>query len=131
LTEFNAQVNRLFTAVIIISERKNTDKELVQQQASYIKAVKAHLHVADHHDLRKKSTSMIEIKLLQLEKSHHQTCLFKDMLNSYCAVVHCHFPLAIHAFTDIFENNLSALKHIVIMSAEFVKRKDDNKSALS
>ena len=125
------QVNRLFTAVIIISERKNADKELVQQQASYIKAVKAHLHVADCHDLRKKPTSMIKIKLLQLEKSHHQTCLFEDMLNSYHAVVHCHFLLTIHALTDIFQNNLSALKHIVIMSTESVKREDDNKSVSS
>jgi len=103
-------------------------KELVQQQASYIKAVKAHLHVADCHDLRKKLTSMIKIKLLQLEKSCHQTCLFKDMLNLYCAVVCCHFPLTIHALTDIFQNNLSALKHIIITFAESVKEKDDNKS---
>jgi len=105
-------------------------KELVQQQTSYIKAVKAHLHVADCHDLRKKSTSMIEIKLLQLEKSCCQTCLFEDMLDSYCAVVRCHFPLTIHAFTDVFQNNLSALKHIIITSAESVKRENDNKSAL-
>jgi len=130
LTEFNAQVNRLFTAVVIISERKNADKELVQQQTSYIKVIKAHLHVADCHDLRKKSTSMIKIKLLQLEKSHCQTCLFKDMLDSYCAVVHCHFSLTIHALTDVFQNNLSALKHIVITSAESVKRKDNNKLIL-
>jgi len=130
LTEFNAQVNGLFIAVIIIPERKNMSKELVQQQTSYIKVIKAHLHVADHHDLKKKLTSMIEIRLLQLEKSHHQTCLFKDMLNSYCAVIHCHFLLTIHALTDIVQNNLSALKHIVITSAESVKRKDDNKSAL-
>jgi len=129
LTEFNAQVNKLFITVIIISERKNVSKELVQQQANYIKVVKAHLHVADCHDLRKKSTSMIEIRLLQLEKSCCQICLFEDMLNSYCAVVCCHFSLTIHAFTDIFQNNLSALKHIVITSAESVKRKDDNKSA--
>ncbi len=98
---------------------------------SYIKAVETHLHVADHHGLRKKSTSMIKIKLLQLEKSHHQTCLFEDMLNSYHAVVHCHFPLTIHAFTNIFQNNLPALKHIVIAPAESVKGKDDNKSASS
>jgi len=74
--------------------------------------------------------SMIEIKLLQLEKLHHQTCLFEDMLNSYRAVVHCHFSLIIHALTDVFQNNLSALKHIVITSAESVKREDDNKSVL-
>ena len=129
MIKFNAQVNRLFTAVIIISEKENTDKELVQQQASYIKAVKTHLHVVNCHDLRKKPMSMIEIKLLQLEKSHCQTCLFEDMLDSYCAVVHCHFPLAIHALTDIFQNNLPALKHVVIASAESVKEKDDNKSA--
>jgi len=92
--------------------------------------VEAHLHVADRYGLRKKPTSMIEIGLLQLKKSHHQTCLFEDMLNLYCAVVRCHFPLAIHALTDIFQNNLSALKHVVITSAESVKRKDDNKSAL-
>jgi len=72
---------------------------------------------------------MIEIKLLQLEKSHHQICLFEDMLNSYHAVIHCHFPLTIHALTDIFQNNLFALKHVIIMPAESVKRKDDNKSA--
>ncbi len=88
------------------------------------------MHVADCHDLRKKSMSMIEIKLLQLEKSCCQTCLFEGMLNSYHAVVRCHFPLAIHAFTDVFQNNLPALKHIVITSAESVKGKDDNKSAL-
>jgi len=92
--------------------------------------IEAHLHVASRHDLRKKSTSIVKIKLLQLKESHHQTCLFEDMLDSYCAVVRCCFPLTIHAFTDIFENNLSALKHIVITSAESVKRKDDNKSAL-
>jgi len=73
---------------------------------------------------------MIKIKLLQLEKSCHQTHLFEDMLNLYCAVIRRHFSLAIHAFTDIFQNNLSALKHIVITSAESVKRKDDNKSVL-
>jgi len=72
---------------------------------------------------------MIEIKLLQLEKSHCQTCLFEGMLNSYHAVVCCHFLLTIHALTDIFQNNLSALKHIVIAPAESVKGKDDNKSA--
>ncbi len=104
-------------------------KELVQQQVSYIKVIKAHLHVADCHDLRKKPMSMIEIKLLQLEKSCHQICLFEDMLDSYCAVVCCHFSLTIHAFTDVFQNNLSALKHIVIAPAESVKKKDDNKSA--
>jgi len=130
LTEFNAQVNRLFITAVIISEKKNADKELVQQQASYIKAVKAHLHVVNCHDLRKKLTSMIKIELLQLEKSHCQTHLFEDMLNSYCAVVRRHFPLAIHALTDVFQNNLSALKHIVITSAESVKKKDNNKSAL-
>ena len=92
--------------------------------------IEAHLYVADCHDLRKKLTSMIKIKLLQLEKSHHQTCLFEDMLDSYHAVVRCCFPLTIHTFTDIFQNNLSALKHIVITPAESVKRKDNNKSAL-
>jgi len=73
---------------------------------------------------------MIKIKLLQLEKSCHQTHLFEDMLNSYCAVVRCCFLLAIHTLTDIFKNNLSALKHVVITPAESVKEKDDNKSAL-
>jgi len=97
---------------------------------SYIKVVKAHLHVANCHDLRKKSTSMIKIKLLQLEKSCHQICLFEDMLDSYCAVVRCHFSLVIHALTDVFQNNFPALKHIVIASAESVKKKDNNKSAL-
>ena len=92
--------------------------------------IKAHLHVADRHGLRKKSMSIVKIKLLQLEKSCHQTHLFEDMLNSYCAVVRCCFLLAIHTLTDIFKNNLSALKHIVITSAEFVKRRNDNKSAL-
>jgi len=130
LTEFNAQVNGLFIAVIIISKKKNADKELIQQQASYIKVIEAHLHVASCHDLRKKLMSMIKIKLLQLEKSHCQTCLFEDMLDSYCAVVCCHFSLTIHALTDIFQNNLSALKHIVITLAESVKKEDDNKSVL-
>jgi len=92
--------------------------------------IETHLHVADHHGLRKKSTSMIKIKLLQLEKSCHQTCLFEDMLDSYCAVVCCHFLFTIHALTDVFQNNLSALKHVVIAPAESVKKKDDNKSAL-
>jgi len=92
--------------------------------------IEAHLHVVSCHDLRKKSTSIVKVKLLQLEESHHQTHLFEDMLDSYCAVVRCCFSLAIHAFTDIFENNLSALKHIVITPAESVKGKDDNKSAL-
>jgi len=104
---------------------------LVQQQASYIKVIEAHLHVADRHGLKKKLTSMIKIGLLQLEKSCCQTCLFEDMLNSYCAVVCRHFLLTIHAFTDVFQNNLSALKHIVITSAESVKREDDNKLTLS
>jgi len=106
-------------------------KELVQQQVSYIKVIKTHLHVVNCHDLRKKPTSMIKIKLLQLEKSCCQICLFEDMLDSYCAVVRCHFSFAIHALTDVFQNNLSALKHVVITSAESVKEKDDNKSALS
>jgi len=73
---------------------------------------------------------MIEVKLLQLKKSCHQTHLFEDMLDSYCAVIRRHFPLTIHAFTDVFQNNLSALKHVIITSAESVKKKDDNKSAL-
>jgi len=90
--------------------------------------IETHLHVASRHGLRKKLTSIVKIKLIQLEKSHHQTCFFEDMLNLYCAVVCRHFPLIIHAFTDVFENNLSALKHIVIVSAESVKGKDDNKS---
>jgi len=98
---------------------------------SYIKVIKAHLCVADCHGLRKKLTSIVKIRLLQLEKSHHQICLFEGMLNSYHAVVHCCFSLTIHALTDIFENNLSALKHIVITSAEFVKEEDDNKLTLS
>jgi len=106
------------------------NKELVQQQTSYIKVIQAHLHVADRHDLRKKLMLMIKIKLLQLEKSHHQICLFEGMLDSYHAVVHCHFSLTIHALTDIFHNNLSALKHIVITSAESVKKKDNNKLVL-
>jgi len=72
---------------------------------------------------------MIKIKLLQLEKSCCQICLFEDMLDSYYAVVCCHFLLTIHAFTDVFQNNLSALKHIVITPTESVKKKDDNKSA--
>jgi len=131
LTEFNAQVNRLFITVIIIFKRKNVSKELIQQQASYIKAVETHLHVADCHDLRKKPMSMIKIELLQLEKSCCQTCLFEDMLNLYCAVIHCCFSLTIHALTDVFQNNLSALKHIIITPAESVKKKDGNKSALS
>ncbi len=87
------------------------------------------MHVADCHDLRKKPTSIVKIKLLQLEKSHCQTCLFEDILDFYCAVVCCHFLFAIHALTDVFENNLSALKHIVIAPAESVKKEDDNKSA--
>jgi len=106
-------------------------KELIQQQMSYIKAVEAHLHVADCHGLRKKPTSIVKIRLLQLEKSCCQTCLFEDMLDSYCAVVRRCFPLTIHALTDIFENNLSALKHVIITSAESVKKEDDNKSASS
>jgi len=93
--------------------------------------IEAHLHVASRHDLRKKSTSMIEIRLLQLEKSCHQICLFEDMLNSYCAVVRRHFSLTIHALTDVFQNNLSALKHVIITPAESVKKEDDNKSTLS
>ncbi len=88
------------------------------------------MHVVSCHDLRKKPTSMIKIKLLQLEKSHCQTHLFEDMLNLYCAVVRRCFPLTIHALTDVFQNNLSALKHIVITSAESVKKEDDNESAL-
>jgi len=79
--------------------------------------------------IRKKPTSIVKIRLLQLEKSCHQTCLFEGMLNSYCAVVCRHFPLTIHALTDVFENNLSALKHIVIAPAESVKKEDNNKSA--
>jgi len=89
------------------------------------------LHVADCHGLRKKPTLIVEIKLLQLEESCHQICLFEDKLNSYCPVVHCCFLLTIHALTDVFENNLSALKHVVITPAEFVKAKDDNESASS
>jgi len=73
---------------------------------------------------------MIEVKLLQLKESCHQTHLFEDMLDSYCAVIRRHFPLTIHALTDVFQNNLFALKHVVITSAESVKKKDDNKSAL-
>jgi len=92
--------------------------------------IKAHLHVADRHGLRKKPTSMIKIRLLQLEKLCCQTCLFEGMLDSYHAVVCCHFLLTIHALTDINQNNLPALKHVIIASAESVKAKDNNKSAL-
>jgi hypothetical protein len=74
--------------------------------ASYIKAVEAHLHVADRHDLRKKPTSMIKIKLLQLEKSCHQTCLFEDMLDSYVlwytVTFHSLYMLLLTFFRTIF-----------------------------
>ena len=86
------------------------------------------MHVADCHGLRKKPTSIIKIKLLQLEESCCQIRLFEDMLDSYHVVVRHHFSLAIHALTDIFKNNLSALKHIIITSVKSVKREDDNKS---
>jgi len=49
------------------------------------------------------------------------------MLDSYCAVIHCCFSLTIHALTDVSQNNLSVLKHVVIASAESVKKEDDNK----
>jgi hypothetical protein len=56
------------------------------------------LHVADRHGLRKTNIN-VEIKLLQ--QSCCQTCLFEDMLNSYCAVVPVIFH-SLYAFTDIF-----------------------------
>jgi hypothetical protein len=65
LTEFNAQVNRLFTAV---SSYLRENKQRAGSAADKLyQSVEAHLHVADCHDLRKKPTSMIKIKLLQLE----------------------------------------------------------------
>jgi len=88
-------MNKLLTAAAAILKRKNTGKKLMNLQTIYIKAVEAHLHVVKRHDLCKRSISAVEVKLLQLKEVHCQTCLFKEMLNSYCAVIHCHFSFAI------------------------------------
>jgi len=93
--KFNNQVNKLLTAAAAISKRKNTSKKLVNLQAIYTKAVEAHLHVVKRHKLHKRLTSAVEVELLQLKEVCHQTCLFEEMLNSYCAVVHCCFLFAI------------------------------------
>jgi len=60
----------------------------MQHQINYTKAVKAHLHIVSHYDLKKKSMSVIKMRLLQLKESHCQICLFEDMLNSYYTVIH-------------------------------------------
>jgi len=88
-------VNELLTAAAAISKRKNADEKLVNLQATYTKAVKTHLHVARRHRLCKRSTSAVEVKLLQLKEVCHQTRLFEEMLNLYCAVVCCCFPFTI------------------------------------
>jgi len=88
-------MNKLLTAAAAILKRENADKKLVNLQATYIKAVNTHLHVVKRHRLHKRLTSAVEVELLQLKEMCHQTCLFKEMLNSYCAVVHCCFPFTI------------------------------------
>jgi len=84
-------MNKLLTAAAVILKRKNADKKLVSLQTIYIKAVKTHLHVVKRHELCKRLISAVEVKLLQLKEVHHQTHLFEEMLNLYCAVIHCHF----------------------------------------
>jgi len=93
--KFFNQMNKLLTAVAAISKRKNTGKKLINLQTIYIKAVETHLHVVKRHKLHKRLTSAVEVKLLQLKEVRRQTCLFKEMLNLYCAVVCCCFPFAI------------------------------------
>jgi len=88
-------MNKLLTAAAAISKKKNTGKKLVNLQTIYTKAVETHLHVAERHGLCKRSTSVIEVELLQLKEACHQTHLFEEMLNLYCAVIHCCFPFAI------------------------------------
>jgi len=88
-------MNKLLTAAAAISKKKNAGEKLVNLQTTYIKAVKAHLHVAKRHRLHKRLTSAVEVKLLQLKEVCHQTRLFEEMLNSYHAVVCCCFPFAI------------------------------------
>jgi len=93
--KFFNQVNKLLTAAAAIPKRKNASEKLVNLQATYTKAVKAHLHVAKRHKLHKRPTSAVEVKLLQLKEACHQTRLFEEMLNLYRAVVRCCFPFAI------------------------------------
>jgi hypothetical protein len=95
-------MNKLLTAAAAILKRKNTDKKLVNLQTIYIKAVETHLHVVKRHRLHKRLTSAVEVELLQLKEVCHQTHLFEEMLNLYCAVVHCCFPFAIRFFANIF-----------------------------
>jgi len=90
-------VNELLVAATAVSEGENANEALVQRQADYTKAVEAHLRVAGRHGLRKKPTSAVEVRLLQLEELCRQTCLFEGMLDSYRAVVRRRFLLAIHA----------------------------------
>jgi len=93
--KFNNQMNKLLTAAAAILKRKNASKKLVNLQTIYIKAVKAHLHVVRRHRLHKRLIFAVEVELLQLKEVRHQTCLFEEMLNLYCVVVHCCFPFAI------------------------------------
>jgi len=88
-------MNKLLTAAAAISKRKNADKKLINLQTIYIKAVETHLHVVKRHRLCKRLTSAVEVELLQLKEVCHQTHLFEEMLNLYCAVVRCCFPFAI------------------------------------
>jgi len=88
-------MNELLTAATAISKKENAGKKLVNLQTTYIKAVETHLHVVKRHKLHKRLISAVKVKLLQLKEMCHQTCLFEEMLNLYCAVVRCHFPFAI------------------------------------
>jgi len=88
-------MNKLLTAAAAILKRKNAGKKLINLQTIYIKAVETHLHVVRRHELHKRLFSAVEVELLQLKEVHHQTCLFEEMLNLYCAVVCCCFSFAI------------------------------------
>jgi len=60
---------------------------LFKHQWNYIKVVKTHFCVINHHNLVKKFIFMMKVDFLQLKKLYCQTYLFKNILNSYHSVV--------------------------------------------
>jgi len=69
--KFHVQVNELFADVDTLIKKKFAENTLFKCQQSYIKVIKTHFCVIDHHNLVKKLIFMMKVDLLQLKKLCH------------------------------------------------------------
>jgi len=58
------QVNNLFVVVDILTEKKIINNVLLKHQQNYIKVIKTHLCIINHHSLVKKLISMMKVDFL-------------------------------------------------------------------